>query len=254
MKFTNSPNSADLKKKSLFIRTNYGDDAIALLQWLFEAGFTGTAVYVDTGFAAASWQERVVLGEAHARRLGFEVVHLHSKIPFSEAVLGRGSFPSVKFQWCTGLLKGLPFVDWLESVDKKGEGVILIAKRKASALAHATLNEWIPQCEFHGDRALWHPMIDVGDDERNSLLQRAGFTPLHHRSLECEPCVNSTCQDWQRIQTVDAERLHALEVEVNVSWSEAPTATTATTSSAPKTKTYLDLFYRGCGNHFGCGI
>jgi len=236
----------DLQKKSLFIRTNYGDDSIALVQWLFEAGFRGTVVYVDTGFAASTWQDRKSLGEAHARSLGFEVVHLLAQIPFSEAVIGRASFPSVKFQWCTGLLKGVPFLDWLETVDLKGEGIILLAKRRGSALAHSGLREWIAHCEFHNDRAVWHPLIDVEADERDALLQRAGFMPLGHRSLECEPCVNSTSLDWERMHPEDKKKLQALEAESGCFWTETPVDQSS--------RSYLDLFYRSCGNPFGCGL
>lgn len=237
-----------MNTRPLYIRTQYGDESIALVQWAYEAGLSATVVYVDTGWAAESWQQRIQLGEAHAKACGFKTLRIVSEITFADAVIGRGEFPSSKFQWCSALLKGLPFVDWLETVDTAGHAVILIAKRAAAALAHAALPEWIEPCQFHGDRTVWHPMLAVIDAERDALLERAGFVPLNHRSLECEPCVNSTESDLERFNYNhnDKQRLVELEQELGSSWKWKP--------ALPVPEKYLDLFYRGCGNHFGCGL
>lgn len=237
-----------MNTRPLFIRTQYGDDSLALVQWAFEAGLSATVVYVDTGFAAESWQTRIEQGEQHAKTCGFKTVRIVSPITFGDAVMGRGEFPSSKFQWCSALLKGLPFVDWLESVDPGGHGVVLIAKRAVAALAHADLPEWIEPCQFHGDRTVWHPMLSLNDADRDALLERAGFKPLGHRSLECEPCVNSTDTDLARFNQnqKDKQRLVKLEEDLGFAWEWKPTL--------PIPEKYLDLFYRGCGNHFGCGL
>jgi hypothetical protein len=234
----------EIQNRSLIIRSNYGDESIALTQWVFEAGLTAQVVYIDTGWAASSWTERVQLGEAHAKHCGFEVVSLVSPITFKDAVLGRREFPSAELLWCTGLLKGLPFLDWLETVDLAGEYIILLAKRKVATTFHANLEEWLEHCQYHGDRKVWHPLLAVSNLERDALLARAGFLPLEHRSLECEPCVNSSCADLKRISNSDKQKQRALELAVNSSWALSP----------PEVENYLDLFYRGCGNHFGCGM
>ncbi len=235
---------SDLLKRPLIIRTNYGDESLALTQWVFESGLNATVIYIDTGWAAASWKKRVQLGELHARRCGFEIHTITSKISFSDAVIGRASFPSAKFQWCTGLLKGLPFLDWIEPIDLGGEYIILMAKRKAATSAHQNLPEWIEQCEFHGDRTVWHPMVEVTDIERDGLLKRAGFIPLYHRSLECQPCANSTALEIERLGRVDSVKLQAVENAIKIKWQ----------SESLDFEKPLDLFYRGCGNHFGCGL
>ena len=257
------------KKRPLIIRSNFGDESIALTQWVFEAKLKATVVYVDTGFAASSWEARIALGQVHAKNCGFPFERIVSKISFEEAVLGRDSFPSVKFQWCTGLLKGLPFLDWLELNDSNAEAMILIAKRRAAALNHEHLPEWIERCEFHNDRTVWHPMIDVSDEDRNALLKRAGFIPLGHRSLECQPCVNSSKADCQRLNSPeskkDKHRLENLQKEIGIVWipeteynSESKEAVVQSENENNKNKAqefkFLDLFYRSCGNHFGCGL
>lgn len=236
--------STEIQNRPLIIRSNYGDESIALTQWVFEAGLTAKVVYIDTGWAASSWAERIQLGEAHVKQCGFEVVSLVSPITFKDAVLGRGEFPTAELLWCTGLLKGLPFLDWLETVDLAGEYIILLAKRKDATTFHADLKEWLEHCQYHGDRKVWHPMIEISNADRDALLARAGFLPLGHRSLECEPCVNSSCADLKRISSVDQQKQRALELIVNNAWALSP----------PEVENYLDLFYRGCGNHFGCGM
>lgn len=254
-----------IQNRPLIIRTNYGDESIALTQWAFEAGLKARVVYIDTGWAADSWSVRINLGEKHAVRCGFEVVHLTSKISFADAIQGRGEFPSVQFQWCTGLLKGLPFLDWLEPIDLAGDAIILIAKRKAAAISHLNLTEWIERCQYHNDRTVWHPILEITTLERDGLLQRAGLVALGHRSLECDPCVNSSCQDLKRLASVDQQKKSQLEIAVGCDWILSPPVDSIDSNDvtnrvdSPKTADSsaplpLDLFYRGCGNHFGCGL
>jgi 3'-phosphoadenosine 5'-phosphosulfate sulfotransferase (PAPS reductase)/FAD synthetase len=256
-------NPVDLKRKYI-IRTNYGDDSIALTQWAYEAGFKNLrVVYTDTGFAAARFQERIHKGKEHIQRLGFEAVTITSKIRFDEAVLGRRAFPSHEIQWCTSFLKGLPFLEWLDSVDLNCEAVIMMAKRQ-STVPNQVIPECIEHCEFHNERAVWHPLIEINDDERNALLERAGVTPLNHRSLECEPCVNSNVADLARMQPEEIDKLEALESELNTSLFSAEDfgakgirlqVKWAKENTTPQGKKgYHSLFYRGCGNHFGCGL
>lgn len=277
-----------IEAKPLVIRTQYGDDSIALVQWAYEKKLPNVqVVYADTGFAAESWEERIKLGEAHANRCGFLTTRIISPISFPDAIKGRGEFPSSKFQWCSTLLKGLPFLDWLDTWDIHCNAIIMIAKRKEAASAHGSLSEWIEKCEFHNHRTVWHAILEVNDKERDALLTRAGFKPLNHRSLECEPCVNSTPEDLARLHPMDCEKIDRLEQALSASlFSEEIRLTVkqAKAMSQPKTDKdnknkgnksqenknnenkenkenkkekkpqYLDLFYRGCGNPFGCGL
>lgn len=241
-----------LKNRPLIIRSNYGDDSIALTQWLYESEYSAEAssiqvVYIDTGWAASTWATRIQAGEAHAKGCGFKVTHLKSSITFSDAVLGRGEFPSKKFMWCAGLLKGLPFLDWLESkeVDLNAKAVILLAKRHDATLFHQNLEPWIEHCQYHNDRSVWHAILDIDNTERDALLSRAGFKPLKHRSLECQPCVNSSCNDLNNMSNTDLQKIKKLEADLGQTFD---------CSNKTDSDNYLDGFYQGCGNHFGCGL
>ena len=93
---------------------------LPLMQWLFEQK-TKEAVYVvsvDTGWAARNWQRQVASGEALARAQQFTPVRLRSTLDFAHLIEQQQNFPSTKYQWCAGFLKGLVFLDWLDSVDQ----------------------------------------------------------------------------------------------------------------------------------------
>jgi hypothetical protein len=50
--------------------------------------------------------------------------------------------------------------------------------------------------------------------DRDALLLRAGLTPLPHRSLECNPCVNANRSDFLRLTGDEVARVSRLEVEI----------------------------------------
>lgn len=288
-------NDLKIENRPLVIRSHYGDESIALVQWAYEQGLKEVKVVtIDTGFAAESWLSRQELGEAHASSCGFKTTTIISPISFAEAVKGRGEFPSAKFQWCSALLKGLPFLDWLDTWDPSCNAIIMIPKRRAAIGPHIVLSEWIDKCEFHQDRTVWHPTFELTTNERDALLARAGFTPLNHRTLECQPCVNSSKADLFRLSEWDIKKIKDLEQIMNAPFfssfpsfpdlhdfpgficpSNSPHHSVFSESSeimpapsideliqwartdnlaARDNEHYQDLFYRGCGNHFGCGL
>jgi hypothetical protein len=268
-------NNKALPNKQYIIRTNYGDDSLALIQWAFESQLKQvTVVYIDTGWAAKDWIDRVSLCEQYVQAVcQFKTIRITSKITFDQAVLGRGEFPSPKFQWCASLLKGLPFLDWLDENDPQCQAIILIAKRKAASKAQAKLLEYIENCEFHNDRKVWHPILELIDIERDNLLRRAGFTPLLHRSLECHPCINSVIDDFKKLHNTDIVKVQTLEIALNIDMVSGSTldkskgilntinkiiaedlAQKKNKETVNEPEHYLDLFYRGCGNPWGCGL
>ncbi len=250
------------------IQSNYGDDSIALTQWAFEAGLRNIIVaYIDTGFASIDWAERIVLGAQHAKSLQFEVVHLKAAISFQDAVRGRGSFPCSKFQWCTGILKALPLLDWLDKIDLNSEALMIMAKRKAAA-PKQEIPEWIQSSEHHNFRSVWHPLVNCSDENRDELLKRAGISPHYHRSLECHPCVNSTLHELASLKDQDIKKVVALEQELAApffaehefgarksisEWVEYARMCSRS-CSVNENNQHQARFYRGCGNHFGCGL
>lgn len=252
------------------ILTNFGNDSIALTQWAKNAKLTASelkVVYLDTGFAAASWQARIEQGKKHIETCGFETIHLHSKISFPEAILGRNAFPDFKFQWCSTLLKGLPLLDWLDSLDPQCRTTLLLAKRKETLpLSAESLSERMEKVDYYHDRSVWHPLWQISEKERNVLLKQAGFEPLPHRSLECDPCVNSSLETLAALSLEDIQKVETLEEKIGMAMfqnaeyrgkkniRDMVRYAKKITQNKKNRDLGLELFYRGCGNPFACGV
>lgn len=236
---------------TLVIRSNYGDDSIALIEALYTQEIALSpkqevyVVYIDTHWAASTWPQRVRAGEDYVKKCGFKVVHLESKATFANLVQDRKSFPTPKYQWCAGFLKGLPLIEWLDEHDPACEWVVVLPKRQS--LYRTPLTALKKACSYHGERAVWHPMLTFSDEKRNQLVQQAGFACLGHRSLECDPCVNSTLDDLNRLSKEDSTKLKMLEIRVNKPMFPHGPALT-------KKSTAMDAFTMGCGDPFACGL
>jgi hypothetical protein len=236
----------------LILRVNYSDESIALIQQIYEEQGklaptyrTIYVIYINTGWAADHWHRRVEQGEALARSYQFTPVQLTAKATFPDLVQERQNFPSRKFQWCAGFLKGLPFLEWLDEHDPSAQFCIALPKR--AALYRQPLPEYIEECPYHGDRKIWHPLVNISDEQRDQLVQRAGFVASPGRSLECDPCVNSTPSEQQKLSENDRTKLADLEQQVGkVMFTQR--------LSQSNEKARMQSFSMGCGDPFGCGL
>ena len=196
------------------ISSSYGNDSVALIQWAHEQKLTNiTVAYCDTGWSAPSWPMRVNRCEVFARKLGFATVRCRS-IGMAELVRMKKGWPGNGQQFCTAHLKGVPFLSWIDEFDTETKAVVLIGKRRAESEKRKDTPEFIDASEYHGGRKIWHPLFAHTDEMRNELLARAGFEPLAHRSLECNPCVNANRGDFLRLTPGEIERVNDLEAEI----------------------------------------
>lgn len=197
------------------ISSSYGNDSVAMIQWAREQGLSDVSVvFVDTGWAAPGWLERVSRMEAWVTSIGFTVVHVASAVSFEDLMLRKKGFPSQRFQWCSGILKGLPFLTWIDEVDTASTATIMIGKRREESQERANTPEFIEASEYHGRRRVWHPLYLHTDAMRDELLARAGFEPLPHRSKECSPCINANRSDLRQLTEEDIQRVEDLETKV----------------------------------------
>lgn len=196
------------------ISSSYGNDSVALIQWAHETGLPDvTVVYCDTGWAAPYWPARVDKGEALARSYGFQT-HRCKSMGMEELVRQRKGFPGNGMQFCTTHLKMVPFLEWIDEADPERKAVVLIGKRRAESERRKDTPEYVESSEVHGGRKVWHALYLHTDAERDALLARAGFTPLPHRSMECNPCVNANRGDFLRLTPGEVERVNDLEAEI----------------------------------------
>lgn len=233
------------KQTSWVVRLNFGDESIALLRWLYEQrqqiSASVTCVYITTGWESSSWIKHVQKSFQLIESYHFKSVLLNPLVTYDEMIAGRSAFPEVNHQWCASLLKGIPFLNWLDEIDERNETLILIPKRHKACRSFESLPEYISSCEYHGQRAVWHPILNVTNHERDNLIYRAGFKVYHKRSEECFPCVLHSQEDIESSSTQDKQRLHQLEQLMGCRFPA-------------RVKSENAHQYPGCGSYFGCGL
>lgn len=239
---------------------NLGNETVALMEWAYQQQLSDVnVVFVMTGWMAQHWQQRIDAARALAQRYQFQFHTINSKPDFTTLMQERHAFPDTKFQWCAGFLKGLPLLEWLDRHDSQAEAVILLGLHRNSR-SQKQLPEYTLESEHFGERTLRHPLYQHTVAQLQALVQAADMAWLPHRALECDPCVNSTCADFQRLSAADIAKTQALEqqlgrtmftsgeagdnsIEHIVQWAQRqpPAAATA------------DQFDMGCGSQYGCG-
>lgn len=243
------------------IMTNYGDDSVALMQWAIEAKLPNLyIVSVDTGWSASGWDQRIAeVNAILAKQPDITIIRLQSNLSFAELMRDRGEFPTPKFQWCAGILKGLPILDWLDTLDPRCEATVLLSTRREQSASMASLPERIEESEHYGDRAVWHPLVAETVSVRDALLQRFGVAVLGHRALECDPCVNSSLADFQRLKTADVSKAEKLETElgqhmfVDSEGGEQSIADITKKARKEPACGTCSRFDMGCGSPYVCG-
>jgi len=197
------------------ISSSYGNDSVALIQLAHEQGLKDvTITYSDTGWGSVEWPDRVNKCEEWAHSFGFRTHRVVANMQFEELMQFKKGFPSQRYQWCSALLKIIPFLSWLDEADPNLKTTILIGLRRAESKERANTPEVIEKSERHGDRKVWFPLATYTDEQRNELLNRAGFSVLPHRSMECAPCINANRNDLRGLSEKDIARVENLENKV----------------------------------------
>jgi len=237
------------------IFANFGNNSIALMQWAFLQQLADvTVVHVDTGWAAAEWQQRVRQGTQYAKRCDFQIISLTAKASFQDLVIDRNSFPTPKFQYCAGFLKGLTFLQWADEVDPGCEATVLLGSRRADSRARVHLPEIIECSEHFGGRRVRYPLFAHDNNMLGELITQAGFDRLPHRSLECDPCIHSQASDFTRMSEATISRLAALEKQVGKPmFGRDIDELVQSEDVGKKASVSLENFDMGCGSPYGCG-
>lgn len=193
------------------LMASFGNDSIALIQWARENRLENlTVLYNDTGWAAPWWRERVEDGENWVRQIGFNFAKTESE-GFMDLVRRKKAFPRQGMQFCTEHLKRLPSLEWMDQNCPRGTTTVMVGVRRCESERRKDFPEYMAASLEHGGRPLWAPLATYSDEQRNELLERAGWVPLPHRSMECYPCVNANRLDLQELGR-DEDRIQLIEV------------------------------------------
>jgi len=113
------------------VSSSYGNDSLAVVQWCAEQGFENVhVVFIDTGWSAEGWLDRVAEAEQWVRSLGFTAHRIDPVVKFEELIESRHGFPNQRYQWCSAHLKGIPFLEWIDTVDPDFTSTVMIGKRR----------------------------------------------------------------------------------------------------------------------------
>ena len=188
------------------IFASYGNDSIALIQWVYENKLEDvTVLYNQTGWTAKFWEERVLNMEDWVRSLGYHPARTTSQ-GMESLVKQRKGWPRQGMQFCTLWLKIMPAAIWLDENDPGQKALCLVGVRREESAKRANFPRLEKGSENYGGRDVMAPLVDHTEKDRDALLQRAGVEPLPHRSMECFPCVNSNRTDLRELAK-DPERI-----------------------------------------------
>lgn len=198
------------------IFSSCGNDSVALIQWAIEEGLKDVIVaYSDTQWASDNWYARVEAVKEYVDTNGFEFVTIDCE-GFAALAKRKKAFPANGMAFCSYELKIAPAMKWLESVDPEKKATCHTGVMRIESKERANWPEILDESPNHGGRKLHSPLATLEESDRDSLLARAGFEVLPHRSQECNPCVNATIRDLQQLPEADLIKVELLEDELGV--------------------------------------
>lgn len=204
-------------KPDYVVKCSYGNDSIALIQFLHEwVSDLGKVVilYNDTGWASKWWEARVSQGETLARNYGFIPARTQS-IGMKELVWRHNGWPDDQQRFCTRELKIIPTLNWLSVNDPEGLATMVCGVRREESFNRRNWPEWAEASPKNDGRSEWAPLVYLTAQERDKLIVRAGWTPLAHRSRECR-CINGNAADLATWSEDDICEIEAIEARMKV--------------------------------------
>ncbi len=237
---------------------NCGNNHLSLIQWAIEVQLNDrVVVYVDTGWASVHWQQHVKQVDVLLQQHKIQSVVLKPSYDFSKMVEDRQQFPSKKFQWCAGFLKGLPLLEWLDECDPCCEATILLGSRRIDSALRGDLTAVIESSPHYGDRRVEHPLLAYDDKQQYAAIKALGLDPLSHRSDECFPCIHAVSKTFQRAGKQDWQRMTKLEKQTGLSmFDQSAKQLQQKTLDMSRQETIVDTVANldmGCGSPYACG-
>lgn len=205
-------------KPDYIVKCSYGNDSIALLQYLHERNQSKplgkvVVLYNQTGWAAKWWEARVQNAEKNLLpKFGFIPARTKS-IGMHNLIVQRNSWPNAMMKFCTEELKILPTHSWLNEHDPEGMAVMVCGVRREESARRSLWPEWVEGSDKNEGRPDWSPLVFHSTEQRNTLIVKAGWEPLPHRSRECR-CVLANAKDLTTWTEEDISEIETIEAEM----------------------------------------
>jgi len=199
----------NVSNPEFIISSSFGNDSIALIELARREQLENVhVVYCNTGWEHESWIKRVEAGSNFAAKCGFFVHNISGDETFLEMVRRKKGFPNSHSQFCSKILKCIPFLQWCEANDPQREATIVIGKRRDESRNRkdTPTHEWGDK--YYKGRLIWYPLAFVSELERDEIVKSTPLAVLPHRSMECSPCVNATRKE---LLTVTHDRIKVIK-------------------------------------------
>lgn len=124
--------------------------------------------------------------------------------------MAKRGWPTSQDRFCTQVLKIQPYLAWMGYHDPECLAISVCGVRREESVER---NGWPLFTESsHKDdgRPLWSPLVFHTKEERDALIQRAGWEPLPHRSRECK-CVLANRADLASWDEKDITQIEQVE-------------------------------------------
>jgi Phosphoadenosine phosphosulfate reductase family len=214
------PTSFDFDSKAIrpdyVVKCSYGNDSIALLQWLHEHevrfGKLGKIVvlYNNTGWSAKWWPGRVAVAEKKlCEPYGF-IPAQTIKFDWDKMLFEHNTWPDKMRRFCTQEAKIFPTMAWLSEHDPEGKATLLCGVRREESDSRANWPEFVESDSTNEGRPQWSPLVLVKEKQRNELITRAGYEVLPHRSRECR-CIMANSSDLKTFSEEDILEIESKE-------------------------------------------
>ena len=207
------------------VASSFGNDSVALIQFMLNGGYDFSVVYNDTGWARADWPARVKMFSDWLFSKGV-TLHITKSIGMKELVKQKKGWPmpASAMQFCTGELKEKPTEMLLQKIDPDAELVIVTGRRREESQNRANLPLWQYDSAKHGGRDVWNPIAMLTERERDGLIIQAGFDVLPHSSMECYPCVCANKSDLAMLKQTPERisEIESLEIEMGFTRNGKP--------------------------------
>lgn len=191
------------------IFSSFGNDSVALMEIARKNGLKNVDVaYSNTQWAAKWWPDRVADFADITRQLGWRFTEIPSE-GFKNMVKRKKGFPRQGYQYCTGELKIIPALEWLEKIDPEKKAIVIVGLRQEESAARKDTPDFRANSPSHGGRMCLYPLARHTTAMRDALIKDFGFEPLPHRSMECFPCINSKRADLVLLSK-DKERIQEI--------------------------------------------
>lgn len=204
---------------------SYGNDSIALIQFLINEGLDFAVLYNNTGWASDDWIYRV--NEVNENLDLLEIPHYETQSEGMINLVKRKKgwpMPASNMQWCTQYLKEKPSNIFYESHDPECNFIVVTGRRREESQNRANLSIHEHNSEKHNGRDVWNPLALHDEQMRNDLIDQFGVEILPHSSRECWPCVcenrEGLCQLSQDERRIDL--IEVTEIEMGHTKNKKP--------------------------------